>query len=116
MNSIPTEQNSERQLQRLAAQRQLYATAKTIFGWQLVVSAPIAVALAFSTIIYPPLKAVAALWGFVVTVCDVAWLTPWQKRLRNAAARIQESFDCEVLGLPWDELKAGKRPDPELVK
>lgn len=116
MNSIPTEQNSERQLLRLAAQRQLYATAKRIFGWQLIASAPVAVALAFSVIMYPPLKPYAALWGILVTVCDVAWLTPWQKRLRNTAARVQESFDCDVLGLPWDELKAGRRPDPELVR
>ncbi|MEI7899755.1 MAG: S-4TM family putative pore-forming effector [bacterium] len=116
MNSISTEQNSERQLQRLAAQRQLYSTAKTIFGWQLFISAPITVVLAFSVIMYPPLKAFAALWGILVTLCDVMWLTPWQKRLRNTAARVQESFDCDVLSLPWDELKAGKRPDPELVK
>jgi SMODS-associating 4TM effector domain len=115
MNSIPTEQNTERQLQRLAAQRQLYATAKTIFGWQVLVSGPVAVCLAFSVIVFPELKGFAALWGLLVTLCDVAWLTPWQKRLRNAAARIQELFDCDVLALPWDELKAGKRPDPELV-
>jgi hypothetical protein len=25
-------------------------------------------------------------------------------------------FDCDVLRLPWNDLKAGKRPDPELVK
>lgn len=116
MNSIPSDQNSERQLQRLAAQRQLYATAKIIFGWQLIVSAPIAVALAFAVILYPPLKAFAALWGIMVTLCDITWLTPWQKRLRSTAALVQESFDCDVLGLPWDELKAGKRPDPELVR
>lgn len=116
MNSIPTKQNSERQLQRLAAQRQLYATAKTVFGWQFVISAPIAVVLAFSVNIYPPLKPFVALWGILVTVCDIAWLNPWQERLRNTAARVQESFDCDVLDLPWNQLKAGKRPDPELEK
>jgi len=116
MNTIPIEQNSERQLQRLAAQRQLYATAKLVFGWQLIISAPLAVLLAFSVVIYPPLKSFAALWGILITLCDIAWLTPWQEHLRDAAARTQELFDCDVLGLPWDELKAGKRPDPELVK
>jgi hypothetical protein len=116
MNDIPNTQNSERQIQKLAAQRQLYATAKKVFGWQVVISAPIAVALAFSVIMYPELKPFVALWGILVTILDVAWLTPWQKRLRNTAARIQESFDCDVLGLPWNELKAGKHPDPELVR
>src|SRR5258706_847895 len=116
MSSIPTEQNTERQLRRLAAQRQLYATAKTVFGWQVFISGPVAVALAFSIIVFPPLKSFAALWGILITLCDIAWLTPWQKRLRNTAARIQELFDSDVLGLSWDELKAGKRPDPELIK
>ena len=31
-------------------------------------------------------------------------------------AKIQELFDCDVLELPWDELKVGKRPEPELIK
>lgn len=116
MNTIPTEQNAKRQLQRLAAQRQLYATAKTLFGWQVFVSGPIAVALAFCVIEFPQVKAYAALWGILVSLSDVFWLTPWQKRLRNKAARVQELFDCDVLVLPWDELKASKRPEPELVK
>ncbi|MEI6051406.1 MAG: S-4TM family putative pore-forming effector [Opitutaceae bacterium] len=116
MNSIPTEQNTARQLQRLAAQRQLYGTAKTLFGWQVFVSGPVAVALAFCVIVLPEFKAYAALWGILVSLSDVFWLTPWQKRLRNKAARVQELFDCDVLVLPWDELKASKRPEPELVK
>jgi len=116
VNTIPTEQNAERQLQRLAAQRQLYATAKTLFGWQVFVSGPVAVALALFVLGSPQLKAYAAMWGIVVSLSDVFWLTPWQKRLRNKAARVQELFDCDVLVLPWDELKASKRPEPELVK
>ena len=116
MNGIPTEQNSDRQLQRLAAQRQLYSTAKTLFGWQVFVSGPVAVTLALVVLWFPQMKAYAALWGIIVSLSDVFWLTPWQKRLRNKAARVQELFDCDVLVLPWDELKAGKRPEPELVK
>jgi uncharacterized membrane protein (DUF485 family) len=116
VNSIPSEQNTERQLQRLAAQRQLYATAKTVFGWQVFVSGPVAVTLAFFVIASPQIKGYAALWGILVSLCDIFWLTPWQKRLRDIAARVQELFDCDVLALPWDELKASRRPDPELVK
>ncbi len=116
MNTIPTEQNTERQIQRLAAQRQLYATAKTVFGWQVFVSGPVAVALAFCVIGFPQIKGYAALWGILVSLSDIIWLTPWQKQLRSTAARVQELFDCDVLLLPWDELKASRRPDPELVK
>jgi len=113
---IAENQNTDRQLYRLGAQRQLYATAKVIFGWQLVLGCPIAVISAIFVISDPSLKGFAAGWGILVTLADIFWLTPWQKRLRDSAARIQEEFDCDVLGLPWNELKAGKHPDPELVK
>jgi hypothetical protein len=113
---IAVEQNNERQLQRLAAQRQLYAFAKTLFGWQLFLSGPVAVASAFAVLAFPAFKGVAAGWGVLVTLADICWLTPWQKRLRSEAARIQEAFDCDVLELPWNDLKAGSRPDPEFVK
>jgi hypothetical protein len=52
----------------------------------------------------------------LVVLADILWLTPWQKRLRDSGARVQEAFDCDVLELPWNEMKAGSRPDPELVK
>lgn len=116
MNSIIAIQNTDQQLQRLAAQRQLYACAKTVFGAQVILSGPIAVATALLGIAFVSLKGYIALWGVFVIVADIFWLSPWQKRLRESAAAIQEAFDCDVLSLPWSDLKAGKRPDPELVK
>ncbi len=112
---ITSEQNTDRQLQRLAAQRQLYATAKIIFGWQVLLSGPVTVVMAFMAIANPAFKGYAALWGITVALCDLFWLTPWQKRLRDSGARVQEAFDCDVLALPWNDVKAGKRPDPELI-
>jgi hypothetical protein len=116
MSSITTEQNTDRQLQRLAAQRQLYATAKQVLGFHVFLSGPLAAATACAALLYPVAKGYVALWGVVVVLSDIFWLTPWQKRLKSAAAAIQEQFDCDVLSLPWNDLKAGKRPDPELVK
>jgi hypothetical protein len=113
---ITIEQNTEGQLLRLAAQRQLYATAKTVFGWQVFLGGPVAVASAVFVLAYPSLKGFAASWGRLVTLADLFWLTPWQKRLRDSASKIQEAFDCDVLELPWNEVKAGKNPDPELIK
>lgn len=109
-------QNSEKQLQRLAAQRQLYATAKKVFGWQVIIGGPVAVAGAVLVLMRPEFKVYVASWGLLVALCDLFWLTPWQKSLRGAAARIQEAFDCDVLELKWNDLKAGNHPDPELVK
>lgn len=101
---------------RLAAQRQLYATAKKIFGWQVFVGGPIAIIGVILVLFHPPAKIYVASWGLVVALCDLFWFTPWQKSLRASAARIQEAFDCDVLELEWNDLKAGKYPDPELIK
>ncbi len=116
MNPIPQRQNEPKQLQRLGAQRALYSKAKRVFVAQLILAAPIGVLWAIVVAFFPSLKALAALSGIAFSIAEVAWLNRWQKKLREAAANIQEIFDCEVLEIPWNELKAGKRPDPELVK
>jgi len=112
---IAISQNSDKQLRHLAAQRQLYATSKKIFGLQVIIGGPIAVAGAVLVLCQPDFKVYFASWGVIVILCDLFWLAPWQDSLRNSAAQIQEAFDCEVLQLKWNELKAGKQPDPELV-
>ena len=113
---IADAQNTEKQLHRLAAQRQLYGTAKHVFGWQVILGGPVAIAGAFFVLLRPEFKVYVASWGLLVALCDLFWLTPWQKSLRRAASVIQEAFDCDVLGLKWNDLKAGKHPDPEVVK
>lgn len=97
---ITTEQNTSKQLQRLGAQRQLYATAKAIFIGQIVLSGPVAVVSAFLARAVPATEASVALWGFIVLLCDVFWLAPWLDKRRTDAARVQEAFDCDVLDLP----------------
>lgn len=116
MNDIAAMQNSEKQLQRLAAQRQLYSTAKRIFGAQLVLGGPVAVICAILALALPVVEGYVASWGVAITLCDLFWLDPWQKRLKDQAARIQEAFDCDVLNLSWNSIKVGAKPDIELVK
>ncbi len=116
MNSITAKQNEQDQIERLAAQRQLYSTAKQIFGFQLIFGGPVAFILALLVFLQPETKGYVALWAITLSLADIFWLTPWQKRLRENAAKIQEAFDCDVLQLPWNEIKVGKRVDPELVK
>lgn len=113
---ITVKQNEERELQRLAAQRQLYSTAKRIFGWQLFLSGLLTVIFAFLVVLDSSFKTLAVSWGVLITLADIFLLTPWQKSLKDSAAKIQEMFDCDVLELSWNDLKAGKRPDPEYIK
>ncbi len=112
---VETAQNLPLQLERLAAQRQLYSTAKTIFAWQVILGGPVALLSALVAVFDPSYKAYVAIWGIAVTCSDAFWLTPWQRRLKDSAARVQEAFDCDVLQLPWNKVKTGKRPEPELI-
>lgn len=108
-------QNNEKQLHKLAAQRQLYSIAKSIFGIQFILSIPVAILVAFIAATFPDLKKFALIWGILTTaVCELV-LLQWQKKYQKMAAQIQESFDCEVLGFNWNTEKAGKKPDPEVI-
>jgi len=102
-------------IQLLAAQRNLYSRAKNIIGLQMVLSGPIALGAAVVTISHPELKGYVALWGILIVVFDLFVFTPWVKKLRDSAARVQELFDTKVLGIDWNNIAVGKRPDPELV-
>ncbi len=116
MNRIPEAQNEAQQLQRLAAQRHLYSVAKRILGAEVFLGAPIAIAWGVASLNISGARSYAAFWGLLISLSDVLWLNPWQKRLREKAAKIQEVFDCDVLQLPWNTIKVGERPDPELIK
>lgn len=115
MNSIPQEQLKEKQLDRLAAQRQLYSDAKAIQAVQMAFSIPIVAVFSVVVVFFPEFKAYSAFWGITATILDTVLFNPWQKSLKQKAARIQELFDCDVLQMDWRELKVGSRHDAETV-
>ena len=115
MHSIARKQNEPRQLRFLAAQRQVYASAKTLMGWQLALSGPFAVAATMVGIFLPDYRAFAVLAGLSVLVIDAVWLTPRQKTLRESGAKIQERFDCDVLAMEWNSVKCGSAEPPEYI-
>lgn len=114
MNSIAQTQLEPKQLDRLAAQRELYSKAKRVQAWQIALSVPCVIAWSFAVIVYPTLRPYAALWAIVITLLDTIALDRWQKNLKERAASIQERFDCDVLELPWPELKV-RCPNAELI-
>lgn len=113
--SIVQKQEFPENIELLAAQRNLYSRAKNIVGLQIMLSVPVAICAAITTIVKPELKGYMALWGILVVVFDLFVFTPWVKKLRDSAARIQELFDTKVMGLDWNEISVGKKPEPELV-
>lgn len=113
--SIVQKQEQPENIELLAAQRNLYSRAKNIIGFQMFLSVPVAICAAITTIAKPQLKGYIALWGILVVVFDLFVFTPWVKKLRDNAARVQELFDTKVMGLEWNEISVGKRPEPELI-
>ncbi|MFA8390253.1 S-4TM family putative pore-forming effector [Burkholderia ubonensis] len=113
--SIIKRQELPGNIELLAAQRNLYSRAKRIIGLQMVLSGPFAISAMITTIARPDLKGYVALWGILVVVFDLFVFTPWVKKLRDNAARIQELFDTKVFGLDWNDIAVGKKPEPELI-
>jgi hypothetical protein len=108
-------QNMPSQIEMLAAQRHLYSTAKNVIGLQIFLSGPAAIAATLFGIFDPSVKTYVAAWGLLVIFFDLVIFLPWQKKLKDSAARVQELFDCTVLSLSWNELKTGRKPERELI-
>lgn len=113
MSTILTRQNEPRQLDRLAAQRALYSRSKDLFIVNVIVFGAVPVGLTALGIwdeVYRPMSPVV---GLIMVVVDVLLLTPYIRKLKESASKIQEAFDCFVLELPWSAIKSGK---PEAVE
>lgn len=106
MNNIHLRQNEAKQIERLAAQRELYSSAKRYYGLRIILTVIIPVVFAIVAIAYPGLLVVASIYGLVIFVVDIAILESFIGRMKLKAAKIQEMFDCYVLDIPVSPLKA----------
>ncbi len=114
LNAIPELQNTETQLKRLAAQRFIYSTAKRAQIAQLVLAIPFTIIFSILGLFISNFAPWQAIYALSVLLLE-AILEQWQKRQRKQAAKIQELFDCDTLGLDWNELEIGLKPDIETV-
>lgn len=115
MNNIPQEQNSQRKLELLAAQRQLYSDAKNLQMISVIMSVPVVIAWSILVALFPPLAVYAAFWGIVATLLELLIFSRLQKNAQEKAAKIQQIFDCEVLQFNWASLNCGVRIEPETI-
>ncbi len=110
MNDIHKIQAACQQLEWLAAQRELYGEAKQVL---LLRTCLVVAASLYAAVLTVNSYAVA---GFILlSLLDRFVLARWQEGLTEQAATIQEMFDCEVLQIPWNEVKVGRRVDSEVV-
>jgi len=115
-NFIPSLQNENLQLERLAAQRQLYTSAKNVMQIKFFLTIPILILLSIITFLVPTLKIWYAFYGIFLVLINAAILNPFEISLKKQAATIQELFDCEMFQLPWPKWKLNEKPDPELIQ
>lgn len=105
MNSISKFQNEQKQLERLAAQRELYSSAKRWYVAQVLGSVAVPVLLITISFFALQTSLFAAIFGIVFFIVDILFIVPAIAIRKLKASKIQELFDCEVLQLPKSPLK-----------
>lgn len=113
-NTIVYEQNTQRQLERLAAQRYLYTRAKKFLEIQIACDVLTPIIAAILVAIFPRFDVYGAFIGIGVTVLDFI-LDNYQSSQKKRASDIQEMFDCDVLCLNCQEIKVRRRPINEII-
>jgi SMODS-associating 4TM effector domain len=112
---IPEKQNSERSLKHIAAWSHLYGHAKVMAGWQFFLSVPCALAMSLIALRWPEAKVVTTPISLLFGWIDVLCLDRIQNARKKIAAKMQEQFDCELFGLPWNEIRCSTAPETEVL-
>lgn len=105
MNQITIVQNTQKQLERLAAQRELYSSAKELFNLQIIGNVFIPLTLSLISAFYHNLSVYVAIYGICFFVIDSILVEPVIKKRKTKAAKIQELFDSDVLDLSTSPFK-----------
>lgn len=105
MNQIATTQNSQKQLERLAAQRELYSSAKRLFNLQIIGNVLIPLTLSLASTFRGNLSVYVAIYGICFFIVDSILVDPVIKQRKTKAAKIQELFDSDVLELSKSPFK-----------
>lgn len=112
---VVTAQNKPESVAILITVRALYQNARRVFYTQG--SLAILIALIFPTlsVTFPawanPLSAIAIIYFFI----QILILHTTESRLRENAATYQELFDTNVLGIPWNSILIGRKPNQKLI-
>lgn len=120
--SIVARENQPRNIERLAAQKEMYFQAKRLFLWQFIITVFITVVLTFVGLALPYFGStfdwnwVRGGYGVIVAVLDLFLMSHFINQLRQKAASVQELFDCDVLDLEWNKECVGEKPLPEDIK
>lgn len=115
MSKITELQNSDRSVQLLFTQRKLYSIAKNYYLAQTIVAVIAAVLFPIVAAYYPNLRSSLAIASLIFLLSELFIIEPAYRRNRLLAAKFQELFDTEALGIKWNHLIAGAKPDIEIL-
>lgn len=115
-NEIPVRQARAENKRLLRARDRNYRSAKWTQGVVVLLSVvlPILGVLVGSN--HPAVRPYVALAGLILLVLETALIDRVQKDRQKRGAKLQEQFDTEVFGLPWNRFVAGARVEPEDVR
>lgn len=108
-------QNSNKNIEKLAAQRELYSIAKNYFILQVILNVVFTIILSVVNILlkqycHKDIESVRALYAILVILLDYLWINNLVNDYKQRAASIQEKFDCDVLKINWNKIHVGDEP------
>lgn len=119
METIFTRQNEPQNIDRLAAQKQLYIEAKKAFIFMVFLAVPLTVTLAFVKIGFAlfgiDITAFVNVYSVGVVISELLLVNVVINGYKTDAAKIQEQFDCNVYQLDWHRIVVGKKPKQETI-
>jgi hypothetical protein len=119
-HSIVKKENLQKNIERLAAQKEIYFQAKRLFFWQFFLTVIMTVLLASTGLALSyfgyNIDWFRGTYGIVVALIDLLLINIFINHLRQKAASIQELFDCDVLDLTWNKVLVGDKPMIEDIK
>lgn len=115
---IVKEQNTDRAIRYLAAQKQLYSIGKSTFAFQILIAVPIPIAISVFSIFFKEIQENLN-WIFI-SYTIIATFLEFQledksTKLKKIAASIQEKFDTKVLKIKWNDVLIPFQTEDEIV-
>lgn len=117
---IIEKENLSVNIERLAAQREMYSLGKTYFNLQLIFNVLITVLLLVVGLLLNHFCEIKIDWirifyAFTILLIDNLVITSLINQLRQKASSVQELFDCDVLNIEWNKILVGEKPHNEEV-
>jgi SMODS-associating 4TM effector domain len=114
LNDIIIKQNRQKQIEQLAAQSNIYSSAKRVVIIQTTLDILTPIVSAIVLAVFPDSGTYTAFGIAFITALDVIFEINQSAQKKQAAA-IQEQFDCDVLGLECQDLTQRHLPGLEAI-